>query len=201
MGNTICIVSTGVANLASIRAAFERLGMTAANAVLPDDVRDAEFAVLPGVGAFGAGMEALRKQEFTEALKERVAADKPLLAVCLGMQLLCSESEETPGVEGLGIVSAGVERFRTELPVPQFGWNKVTPEAGAKWMQEGFAYFANSFRIASECPGWERATAEYDETFAAALRKGNILACQFHPELSGSWGLELLKNWMNGFGL
>jgi len=114
------------------------------------------------------------------------------------MQLLCRKSEETPGVTGLSIISAAVEKFRVDLPVPQFGWNKVVPPQGGEWLTEGFAYFANSFRIAS-CDGWENATAEYGEPFAAALRKGKVLACQFHPELSGQWGLELLRKWLNNF--
>lgn len=194
---SIAIVDTGIANKASIVAAFARLSW---DPVLTTDarvIRDSRASVLPGVGAFGAGMERLRLTGLDDALSERVRAERPTLAVCLGLQLLCASSEESPGVEGLAIIDRPVGRFPSGVRVPQFGWNRVEPGADAELVAPGFAYFANSYRLEHTPPGWISSTATHGSTFVAALERGPILACQFHPELSGAWGRSLLERWLS----
>lgn len=193
MSGAVVIVPTGTANLASVRAAFRRLGREVVCAAEPDLVRTASHVVLPGVGAFGASMATIRGSGADLALVERVAADLPTLAVCVGHQLLFEASAETPGVAGLGIVGAEVGRFPASVRVPQFGWNEVTGDGDL--LPSGFAYFANSYR-ATAAPGWRVATAEHGGRFVAAMNRGRVVTCQFHPELSGTYGRALLEDWL-----
>lgn len=198
----VWIIETGVANIASLFAGFRRLGAAPALTTDPDVVRTADRVVLPGVGAFAAGVARLRDRGLAPPLRERIAADRPTLAVCLGLQLLCESSEESPGETGLGAVPVHVTRFGAGVRVPQFGWNRVEPGPGASCLEPGFAYFANSFRIdAAVVPaGFGVATADHGGPFVAALQRGGLLACQFHPELSGAWGQALLGRWLQGGG-
>ena len=161
----------------------------------PEVVRDAEQLVLPGVGAFGAGMARLTELGLVEPLRERLGDERPTLVVCLGLQLLCAASEESPGVAGLGIFDLTVGRFEKAPIVPQLGWNLVKPSEGCRLLEEGYAYFANSYRITEPPPGFHAAHAHHGERFVAAFERGPVLACQFHPELSGAWGQALLARW------
>ncbi|MDY0002090.1 MAG: imidazole glycerol phosphate synthase subunit HisH [Polyangia bacterium] len=195
-GREVVLIDTGVANIASLVAAFGRLGRPARLSLDAREVREAEALVLPGVGAFAAGMARLREARLVETLRERIAAGRPLLAVCLGMQLLCESSQENPGVEGLGVVPAQVTRFPSGARVPQFGWNRVVPGEGAHLVEQGFAYFANSYRIARAPTGFAASESEHGGSFVAALERGALLGCQFHPELSGAWGQALLGRWL-----
>lgn len=193
----VAVVRTGVANLASVLAGLARAG---AECHMADDalaIESATHVLLPGVGAFGAGMAALHERGLAEPLRARIAADRPTLAICLGLQLLAESSAETAGVAGLGVFpAAAVERFSGSVKVPQLGWNRVTPDADMEFVTPGYAYFANSFRLATAPAGWRVAWAEHGAPFCAALARGKVLACQFHPELSGAWGLGLLKRWL-----
>ena len=193
---TVHLIPTGTANLASVRAAFTRLGATIVVTRDPHAIADAPRVVLPGVGAFGASMEEVHP--LADAIRARVAQNAPLLAVCVGLHLLCSASEESPGVEGLGIVPATVARFKARpgLRVPHMGWASVAPTANARWIKPGYAYFAHSYRLPDLPPGWDGARADHGEPFVAALEQGSLLALQFHPELSGAWGEELLGRWL-----
>lgn len=196
---TVHVVATGVANLASVRAALARLGCEAQATRCAQTVRDAAAVVLPGVGAFGVAAENLAAAGLVEALRARVRSDRPLLAICLGMQLLTEGSEESAGVEGLGVVPGRVERFRREpnLRVPQFGWNRVErARRGGLLGETGHAYFANSYRLGTAPAGWDVAWAEHGGRFVAALERGAILACQFHPELSSQFGHRLMGRWL-----
>jgi imidazole glycerol phosphate synthase glutamine amidotransferase subunit len=190
------IVATGTANIASVRAALARLGATVSDAGSDRDVTDAAGVVLPGVGAFGAAMSRVGDQGLVPALRERIEQGEPTLVVCVGMQLLCQESEESPGAEGLAIVDATVTRFGDEVRVPQLGWNQVDPAPEARLIEPGWAYFANSYRIDRVPVGWVGATTDYGGGFVSALERGDVLACQFHPELSGPWGARLLERWL-----
>ena len=152
--------------------------------------------MLPGVGAFGAAMQRLVAAGLVDVLAERVRAGRPLLAICLGLQLLCESSAESPGVRGLGVVPGRVTRFDTGLRVPQLGWNFIKPEPACSLLTSGHAYFANSYRLTDTPAGWSAASAEYGGPFVAAFERGSVLACQFHPELSGRWGLQLLRRWL-----
>lgn len=191
----VSIVQTGVANTASVVAAFERCGVEATRAATAGDVEAASLLVLPGVGSFGAGMEALQSAGLVDALRVRVDESRPTLAICLGMQLLCRSSEESPGVEGLGVIDARVESL-SQPARPRFGWNRVAPEAGCEVITEGLAYYANSFGVRERPGGWACAMSVLEAPFVGALQRGAVVACQFHPELSGPWGLKLLRRWM-----
>ena len=194
-GAEVVVVPTGTANLASVLAAFARLG---AHARIAEDavmVTDAAHVVLPGVGSFGATMAGLREAGLADALAARVTAGRATLAMCVGLQVLFEASEESPGATGLGALAGRVGRFPDEVRVPQFGWNRVSPEPGCRLVEPGYAYFANSYRVL-EAPGCAVATAEHGGRFVAALEQGRVLACQFHPELSGAYGRALIARWL-----
>ena len=189
------IVATGVANVASVRAAFERLGARPVETSEAATIATASRVVLPGVGSFGAAARRLEELALVDALRARVEAGLPTLGICLGMQLLTEGSEESPGVRGLGVVPGGATRFQGDLPVPQLGWNAVEPRAPGL-IESGVGYFANTYRLTEAPAGWEVATTTYGGTFVSAMQRGAVLACQFHPELSGAWGARLLGRWL-----
>lgn len=196
---SVAVIETGAANTASVSASLRRCGC---DCVVTTDralIRDADRVILPGVGSFGSGMAALRDHGLDDVVRDRVRSERPTLAVCLGLQLLCTRSEESPGVEGLGLVDAAVQRLPAELRVPQFGWNMV--DVGDTSLAEsGYAYYANSYCIAAPPLGWRCATSTYGIRFVAAIERGPVLACQFHPELSGRWGASLLRGWLRNSG-
>ena len=132
---------------------------------------------------------------WTATLRERIEADRPTIAICVGHQLLFETSDENPGVRGLGLVNGHIGRFPDDVRVPQFGWNEVRPHEGALLLEGGYAYFANSYR-AIEAPGWAVAHATHGGPFVAAMERGNIIGCQFHPELSGAYGEALLARFL-----
>lgn len=191
----VSIVDTRVANIASILAAMQRLGLDADLIESSSSVASADRLVLPGVGSFASAMERLRTLGVVDALRDRIASDRPTLCVCLGMQLLFESSEESPGVEGLGALPGAITRFRAPPRRTHFGWSPVTPDNDATIVRPGYAYFAHSFCAIDAPPGWSASRAAFGEPFVAALERGSVLACQFHPELSGAWGLSLLARW------
>lgn len=197
MTSDVAIIRTGCANLASVCAAFERLGATPRLVDAPSDVLTAPRVVLPGVGAFGPASERLERTGIAVALRQRIAESRPLLAICLGMQLLCEASEESPGARGLGVIAATIRRFAASERVPQMGWNRIEACSQCRMLRSGYAYFANSYRLAHAPHGWAAATASYAGEFIAAIEQGPVLACQFHPELSGTLGLALLRRWVS----
>lgn len=195
------VVQTGVANLASVLAGLERIGATPVLTDDADDVLSADRLVLPGVGAFGAAMAELHRLGLVDALRARITQGHPTLTVCLGLQLLAATSEETPGVEGLGVIDVPVTRFARgdgALRVPQMGWNEVVPLSGARWTERGCAYYANTFKLDRVPEGWSGAVSDHGGPFVAAIERGDVLACQFHPELSGAWGASLVRRWVEG---
>ncbi|MBM4352805.1 MAG: imidazole glycerol phosphate synthase subunit HisH [Deltaproteobacteria bacterium] len=196
MGLRTVVVATGTANLASVLAGLRRAGAEPVLASQPDEVLEAQAVVLPGVGTLAAAMEKLRADGMAEALRERVAAGRPTLSVCLGLQLLGTASEESPGVAALGIVEGIATRYPETVRVPQMGWNRVEPDRGCRLLRAGWAYFANSYRLVEAPPGWNVAWSDHAGRFVAAMEKGAVLACQFHPELSGELGRGLLSGWV-----
>jgi imidazole glycerol phosphate synthase glutamine amidotransferase subunit len=179
-------------------AGFRRLGAEPFLSEDPSDIATSTHVMLPGVGAFGSAMERLESTGMADALRERFAANQPTVAICVGLQVLCERSEESPGVRGLGIVKTSVKRFPHTVRVPQLGWNEVKPEAGMSFVQQGFAYFANSYFAESAPEGWLAARADHGGSFIAALERGNCVALQFHPELSGEFGEGVLRRWIKG---
>jgi imidazole glycerol phosphate synthase glutamine amidotransferase subunit len=192
----VVVVSTGSANLASVFAGLRRLDAPAKLCESADEIASAAHVILPGVGAFGSAMEKLAAAGFVEPLRERITAGRATLCVCLGMHLLAQASEESPGFTGLGVIDATVARFPDHVRVPQFGWNYLEAQSGCDLLESGYAYFANSFRYTAVPDGWSGALAQHGGPFAAALERGAVLTCQFHPELSGPWGQALLKRWL-----
>lgn len=196
-GKEVAIVQTGVANVASVASALRRLGLRPVFVRETLAVERAALLLLPGVGAFGAGMGALRELGLVEALCERVCAGRPTLAICLGLQLLCEFSEESPGVGGLGVIPMRVSRLGgSGLRLPQFGWNRVEADPECTVLGDGFAYYANSYALRAAPEGWHAAWSDYGGRFVAGLERGAVVAAQFHPELSGPFGRELLSRWL-----
>ena len=193
----VLILPTGTANLASVEAAFKKLGASTVRANDADAISRANHVVLPGVGTFGATMAGLRKAGFDQAIVERVKAGTPTLTMCVGLQVLFEASDESPDISGLSVIEGKVGRFPTNVSVPQFGWNQIEPEAGCRYLEPGYAYFANSFRVWA-APGCKTATAHHGEPFVAAIEQGDVVACQFHPELSGAYGHRLIRRWLEG---
>jgi imidazole glycerol phosphate synthase glutamine amidotransferase subunit len=191
----VLIVPTGTANIASVMAAFRRLHASPRVSKDPGEVVAARHVMLPGVGAFGASMARLVEHGLDTALKERIAADRPTICICVGHQLLFATSDESPGIQGLGVVPGHVGRFAGEVRVPQFGWNHVHAGEGSRLLEDGYAYFANSYR-ATEAPGWVVAQATHGGRYVAAMERGNVIGCQFHPELSGAYGAALLSRFL-----
>ena len=193
----VLVIKTGVANIASVSAAFARQDASVRLSDDPDEVRHAARVVLPGVGAFGPAMAQLNELGLAEALRERAQADLPLLGICLGLQLLCQSSEESPDVIGLSVFNERVTRFNDpRLRTPHFGWNAVTPTAGAQLLSSGWAYYANSYKLDRLPEGAEGAMTTHGDPFVAVIERGALLACQCHPELSGAWGANLLRAWL-----
>lgn len=196
-GPETIVVRTGTANLASVLAALERLGAPARPSNDPTDVERAERLILPGVGAFGMAMDRLQADELVEPLRRRIGSGRPTLAICLGMQLLFESSDESPGREGLCAVPGTLQRFTGDVRVPHMGWNNIVADGACQILQSGYVYFANSYRATQAPPGWSASTSDYGGSFLAAIERGAVVACQFHPELSGSFGLQLIRRWLS----
>lgn len=196
----VVCVNTGLANIASIRLAFERMSVQLVDAQSPTDIVNADALVMPGVGAFDPAMRTLRERGFVMPLRDTIHRGCPILAVCLGLQLLCDGSEEGTGEAGLGIVPGVVRRLTSSescrVRVPHMGWNRITPAIGARLLSPKFMYFAHSFALNAVPAEWQPAIATHGGDFVAAIERGGLLACQFHPELSGQAGAELLARWV-----
>ncbi|AFJ46564.1 imidazole glycerol phosphate synthase subunit HisH [Shimwellia blattae DSM 4481 = NBRC 105725] len=193
---SIVILDTGCANLSSVKWAVQRLGYTPLVSRDADVVLNADKLFLPGVGTARAAMEQLRERGLIEMIK---ACTQPVLGICLGMQLLGSRSDESDGIDTLGIIDAPVEKMRDcGLPLPHMGWNRIVPKAGSRLfngIDEGaWFYFVHSYAM----PVNESTIAhcQYGEPFTAAVQKDNFYGVQFHPERSGAAGARLLKNFL-----
>jgi imidazole glycerol-phosphate synthase subunit HisH len=194
----IVIVDYGVGNLRSVQKALERVGAEAVVAGDPEALDAARGVVLPGVGAFGDGMAQLRARGFLGPVLRQVEAEKPLLGICLGMQLLFEGSEEMGHHAGLGLLPGKVVRFpEGDLKVPHIGWNQLQVRQDpllAAIADGSYAYFVHSYYVAAAEPGDVLATTEYGKQFASVVGRGRIWGAQFHPEKSQEVGLRLLQN-------
>lgn len=194
----IVIVDYGVGNLRSVQKALEHVGTTTVVADDPRSLKQADGVVLPGVGAFGDGMDHLRARGWVQPLLERAQAGVPLLGICLGMQLLFEESEEMGQHTGLGLLPGRVVRFAEgDLKVPHIGWNQLQIRKGS--LLEGiptgvYAYFVHSYYSLPAADDDVLATTEYGLEFASVVGRGLIFGAQFHPEKSQEVGLRLLGN-------
>lgn len=196
----IGIIDYGMGNLGSVRNACRFLGLDAEVHERPDRLDACRALILPGVGAFGDCRAHLDAHGFTEPLRAWIAADRPLLGICLGMQLLFESSEESPGVAGLGALPGVVRRFRLppEYKVPQMGWNRVRFRAPACPLFEGgvdesYFYFVHSFYCDPAEPSDVAGTTSYGIDYASVVCRGNVMAVQFHPEKSQAIGLRMLR--------
>jgi imidazole glycerol phosphate synthase glutamine amidotransferase subunit len=196
MMTEVVILRTGTANLASVAAAFHRAGCRTRITESAADITAAEHLVLPGVGAFGAVAARINAMDAHEPLVERVDGGRPTLAICLGLQLLASASEESPGVDGLGVLEQTVTSLPPGVRRPQLGWNRVTADPSCALLTDGDAYFANSYKLDRVPDGWRGAVCDHGGSMVAAIERGAVLACQFHPELSGAWGQALVERWL-----
>ena len=192
----LAIVDYKAGNLTSVRNAFAALGVEAQVTRDPAVIRAAERVVFPGVGAAGSAMANLRALGLEEAVRGAATSGRPFLGICLGMQILFEHSEEDGGVDTLGILPGRVRRF-PDVPgfkVPEIGWNQVRiKDGGAK---DGLEYYFVHSYYAEVVPETVGFTEYAGVTFTALVKKGNLWACQFHPEKSGRVGLELLKEWL-----
>ncbi len=198
----ISIIDYGMGNLSSVYKALKHLNADVTITDKVSEIRKSRAVILPGVGHFGDGMKNLKESGMVAAVQESIAADKPFLGICLGMQLLMEESEEAPGIEGLGIFKGKVVRFKkSSLKVPHMGWNDITMKkrnSCLKGIKDGtFFYFVHSYYVSPDDAEISVATCNYGVDFAACLGKGNIFATQFHPEKSQDAGLQILKNWIS----
>lgn len=202
----VLLVDTSMGNLRSVARALERAGAEVETTADPERVRAAERLVVPGQGAFGDCAKAL-DAGLREAIGEHLAKDRPYLGICLGMQVLFEGSEEAPGARGLGVVRGAVRRFGDDLcdpsdparrlKVPHMGWNEV---AGRHPLlpERAWFYFVHSYYCAPEDRSLEVGTAEYGAPFCAAIARGAMFACQFHPEKSQRAGAALLARFVEG---
>ena len=193
------IVDYGVGNLFSLQSSLAAIGEPVVVTAEPDVLRSSDRIILPGVGAFGDAARKLRESGLAEVLKELAAAGKPLLGICLGMQLLFDKSYEFGEFEGLGLIPGVVRPINHVIPadykIPHIGWNALrftAPSPLFAGISEGdCVYFVHSFY--ADCGESVIATAEYGAELTAAVAKGNVYGCQFHPEKSGTVGLAILK--------
>ena len=202
----ITIIDYEMGNLRSVEKAFEKLGFDARVSNNPDDLLTTDKVVLPGVGAFKDCITNLREGGFVEPLLQHVEAGKPLLGICVGMQMLFDESEEFGRHKGLGLISGKVKRFPAgmeeggeRLKVPHMGWNTIQIQRSAPLFKDtaegSYVYFVHSYYCAADNPDDVAASCRYgDIVFTAAIWRDNLMATQFHPEKSQDVGLKIFEN-------
>jgi glutamine amidotransferase/cyclase len=211
----ISLLDYGAGNVRSLRNAIAKLGFELTDIRRPSDILEAECLVFPGVGAFGAAMERLQALGFIEPLRDYLAADRPFLGICIGLQSLFEGSEESPGVPGLGLIPGQVRRFVTPaLSVPHMGWNGVRAQGSAgrssglpaglisgllSGLEDQRFYFVHSYHaeLTEQNAPWVLAQTDYGAPFISAVQRGRVAAVQFHPEKSGRAGLEVLRRFLS----
>lgn len=196
----VAIIDYDAGNIKSVEKAFQFLGQEAEVTRDREQILKADKVVLPGVGAFGDAMEKLSQYRLIEVIRETVDRGTPFLGICLGLQLLFDRSDEAPGVEGLGVLKGDILKIPESegLKIPHMGWNSLEfPQAGRLFQGLGenpYVYFVHSYYLKAAEEEIVTAEADYGVRIHASVEKGNIFACQFHPEKSGETGLKILKN-------
>lgn len=200
----IGIINYGVGNLTSVKNSLDFLNIP--NSIIDDplEIKNCDKLILPGVGAFGAAMEKLNSLGFADEIKNFASQNKPILGICLGMQLLFDESCEYGHHKGLGLIKGKVLPFSekvSSLPLPQIGWNSIIKNKESALLNNvndhSTFYFVHSFYCEPEDQAVTTASTDYGIKFATVIHKDNIFGCQFHPEKSQSAGLQILKNFQN----
>lgn len=199
----IAIIDYDAGNIKSVEKAMLLLGQEVKITRDKDEILNAEKVILPGVGAFGDAMGKLHQYGLVEVIKEVVKKGTPFIGICLGLQLLFESSDETPGVEGLGILKGKILRIPDceGLKIPHMGWNSLKfPTEGRLFKglpEDSYVYFVHSYYLAAEDESIVTATTEYSTLIHASVEQDNVFACQFHPEKSSDVGIQILKNFVD----
>ena len=199
----IAIIDYGAGNIQSVYKALKFIGADCKVTSDKDEILNADGAILPGVGSFGDAMDTMTKRGIKDTIIEYTKSGKPFLGICLGLQLLFPESEETPGVKGLDIFKGTITKIPNQnrtLKIPHMGWNNISIKQKNGIFKgiegEPYVYFVHSFYLKAQDKDIVAATTQYGVEIDAAVQKGNIIATQVHPEKSGEVGLKMLKNFV-----
>ncbi|MEY8353329.1 imidazole glycerol phosphate synthase subunit HisH [Lachnospiraceae bacterium 54-53] len=198
----IAMIDYDAGNLKSVEKALAALGEKPVVSRDRKTILSADKVILPGVGAYGDAMEKLRQYELVDVIREVAEKGTPFLGICAGLQLFFDSSEESGGVNGLSLLPGKIVRFPDTpgLKVPHMGWNSLDIKPGARLFQGidsgAYVYFVHSYYLETDQESDVAAFSEYGVTFAASVERGNLFACQFHPEKSGDTGLKILKNFI-----
>ncbi len=195
----IGIIDYGMGNLYSLSKALERLGSSYEFVSRPERLGDFDGLILPGVGAFGDAMSNIRELGLDESIRTYAESGRPILGICLGMQLLFERSEEHGQHSGLGLLEGEAVRFRGDYKVPHMGWNQLTVMQNGHPLLDGvesgdYVYFVHSYHVRVADPAILLATSDYHQDVTAIVGRGNVCGMQFHPEKSGETGMRLLSN-------
>lgn len=196
----IGIIDYDAGNIKSVEKALHFLGEETVVSREPEILLKADKVILPGVGSFGQAMENLHRYGLVPVIQEMVKRETPFLGICLGLQLLFESSEESPGVDGLGILKGRIVKIPSSpgLKIPHMGWNSLHLQNEGRLFrnipEQSYVYFVHSYYLQAEELEIVKATAEYSTCIHASVEKGNVFACQFHPEKSSHTGLQILKN-------
>ena len=198
----VAIIDYDAGNIKSVEKSMQFLGQEVTVTRDRETILNADKVILPGVGAFGDAMGKLRQYGLDKVIHEVVEKNIPLLGICLGLQLLFERSDETPGVEGLGVLKGEILRIpeKEGLKIPHMGWNSLRyPHQGRLFRgipEDSYVYFVHSYYLKAEDENIVTATTEYSTLIHASVEQGNVFACQFHPEKSSDVGLQILKNFV-----
>lgn len=199
-GRMIAIIDYDAGNLKSVEKALQFLKQDVVVTRDREEILNADKVILPGVGSFGSAMENLKAYGLDKVIHEVAKRQTPLLGICLGLQLFFEESEESPGVKGLGLMKGRILRIPEHegLKIPHMGWNSLSLSNNGRLfggMEDSpYVYFVHSYYLSAEEEETVKATTWHSTTIHASVEKGNLFACQFHPEKSGKVGLQILKN-------
>lgn len=196
----IAIIDYGAGNLQSVKKAFDFIGAQSVITDNPETINACDKILLPGVGSFGDAMDSMTKKGLIETVNQNALSGKPFLGICLGLQLLFEESEESPGVKGLGIFKGKIKKFSPDMgfKIPHIGWNSLEIKQKNTLFKDipenSYVYFVHSYYLHAEDENEIATVTNYGIDFHSAVGKDNIFATQFHPEKSGDVGLQILRN-------
>lgn len=199
----VSIIDYGAGNLMSVKKALDFIGVENEVTMDKDKIKHASHVILPGVGSFGDAMASMAERDLVDTVRETALSGKPFLGICLGLQLLFAESDESPNVKGLGVLDGKISLIpkKDGLKVPHMGWNSVEIKNNSGIFKNipnnSYFYFVHSYYLNSANESEVAGVAQYGTEIQCAVEKGNLCATQFHPEKSGEIGLQLLKNFLD----